>query len=482
MKKDEAKDKKQKVKTRTVAVELTLLFVFTLRLLPFLLFCFSHFSPFLPKINLPAIMFFSRIMLGLLLFNPFGALSQQAITAAKKQTAKAGAPPRTYVTALTQAGDDVDALLARYGLDGYDCNVSHFVKINNLRNNKTIKAPATYKLPIEIVTYNGKSIRTTLNITDWRVAKRIETFNKFAKEEGLRPDNFLQTKKLWVPWHELNCPEKKETVTPEASLDKNKKDRVVALGSGERGIGKSARNFSIFGEKYANTPLISSKLKGKVFYLVSGHGGPDTGAQGKRAGRTLCEDEYAYDVTLRLLRLLLSHGATAYMIVRDPNDGIRDTEFLSCDSDETVWGNRAIPRDQKERLQQRCDVINDLTKQNANKGVSEQIFIEIHVDSRSHDHKTDVFFYYRPDSEVSHKLALHMQKVFLMKYLKKRSQRGYTGTVTPRSLYMLRETTTPKAVYVELANIRNSWDQQRLVLKNNRQAVANWLCEALLTQ
>jgi len=74
-----------------------------------------------------------------------------------------------------------------------------------------------------------------------------------------------------------------------------------------------------------------------------------------------------------------------------------------------------------------------------------------------------------------------MHKTFLQKYLKKRGQRGYTGTVTPRNLFMLKETTIPKAVYVELANIRNDVDQQRLVVKTNRQALANWMCEALLS-
>lgn len=108
---------------------------------------------------------------------------------------------------------------------------------------------------------------------------------------------------------------------------------------------KGNRCLPDFRPKYAKTPLASSRLKGKeVYYLISGHGGPDPGAQGKRAGHTLCEDEYAYDVTLRLLRLLISHGATAYMIVRDGNDGIRDENYLTCDKDEFVWGNLAIPR------------------------------------------------------------------------------------------------------------------------------------------
>lgn len=442
-------------------------------------------SPFFPNFafhkHLLTVMFYSRIALGFLLSFACDAGAQKPVTASKLST-KPLAPPKTYVTAVAQKGDDAMALLTRYGLHEYDCNESQFFKINSLRKGSNVKVAATYKLPVEVVTYNGRSIRTTLNIDDWRVAKRIETYNKYALEEGLRTDNFLQTKRLWVPWHELNCPEKRKVAVAEASLAGAKNERDVPPGLGEKSIGKTARNYSILGKKYQHTPLLSSKLKGKVFYLVSGHGGPDSGAQGKRSGRTLCEDEYAYDVTLRLLRLLLSHGATAYMIVRDPNDGIRDTEFLNCDEDEVVWGNRVVPRDQKERLQQRCDIINDFTKQNAKAGLDDQTFIEIHVDSRSHEHKTDVFFYYRPDSEISHKLALHMQKVFLMKYLKKRNQRGYTGTVTPRALYMLEQTTTPKAVYIELANIRNSWDQQRLVIKNNRQAVANWICEALLSQ
>ncbi|MFZ4477301.1 MAG: N-acetylmuramoyl-L-alanine amidase, partial [Saprospiraceae bacterium] len=35
---------------------------------------------------------------------------------------------------------------------------------------------------------------------------------------------------------------------------------------------------------------------------------------------------------------------------------------------------------------------------------------------------------------------------------------------------------------IELGNIKNDWDQQRLVLKNNRQAIANWLLESLLEE
>ena len=417
----------------------------------------------LPRMILCSLFLFAASALG---------QSGKAPSELKKRTSGT-ASAKTYLVVPAQKGDDLPAFLRRYGLYDFECNITRFFEINGLKEDYRVKAGVSYKLPVEVVTYNGKSIRTTLGISDWRTAKRIESYNKYALKEGLRSDNFIETKRLWVPWHELTCPGEGETEVAATDTGPPGEDNTVIKGS---------RHYDIMGKKYAKTDIISHKLKGKVYYVVSGHGGPDPGAQGKRAGRTLCEDEYAYDVSLRLVRLLISHGAIAYMIVRDANDGIRDEEYLQCDQDEKVWGDLTIPRAQKERLQQRCDIINAFTKKNAKLGPENQIMVEIHVDSRTRDTKTDVFFYSRPGSEPSRKLAEHLHKTFLQKYLKKRSQRGYEGSVSARNLYMLKETTTPKAVFMELGNIRNDWDQQRLVLKNNRQALANWICDGLLSE
>lgn len=417
-------------------------------------------------------------------------LLSNGVTAYAFQSSKSKPAPKTKASAVTNApkekkvvdppeyllvsagkGDNVPSLMERYGLSEVDCNVTHFFKINNLKQDYRLKTGAMYKLPIEIRKYNGKSIRTSLNIEDWKTAVRIETYNKEAKEKGLRDDNFLTSKQLWVPHHELHCTEE--------AKEKAEAETAPILTGGEPIAAKTTRTFPIFGKKYENTPLLSQRLKGRVYYIVSGHGGPDTGAQGTRSNHTLCEDEYAYDVALRLLRLLVSHGATAYMIVRDDKDGIRDEDYLVCDKDEKVWGNKVIPLDQKQRLQQRCDVINTLSKKHAKAGALEQTFIEIHVDSRSRNMKTDVFFYHASDSDTGKKLALRFHQTFLQKYMKTRSQRSYSGTVSARDLYMLRNTSIPRSVYVEMGNIRNDYDQQRLVIRSNRQALANWMYEAL---
>ncbi len=386
----------------------------------------------------------------------------------------AASPPTDTVwfQVKAQSGDYQDRLLKRFALANFPCNLTKFRRLNRLKPTDKLTKGKTYSLPIMIADYDGKSIRTTLGISDVEQALRIQAFNDTALKAGQRKDNFRRTNKLWVPWHELACPPDGEAAV---ATDSDMDDAVV---QGPRpSIGN--RVFPIFGTRYAHTDLIDTKLAGKVFYIVSGHGGIDSGARGTRQKHTLCEDEYAYDVALRLTRLLVSHGATTYMIVRDPDDGIRDAEYLECDTDEVLWGDKSIAAAQRERLQDRCDIINKYTAEYKRKGIDDQTMIEIHVDSRSQSAKTDVFFYHKPESIASARLANRMQETFLLKYAKVRATRRYTGTVTARSLFMLTETQVPKAVYVELGNIRNPYDQLRLILPRNRQFLAQWMLEAI---
>ena len=65
------------------------------------------------------------------------------------------------------------------------------------------------------------------------------------------------------------------------------------------------------------------------------------------------------------------------------------------------------------------------------------------------------------------------------KYALHQKNREYKGYVKHRSLHMLNYT-YPTAVFVEIANIRNSSDHKRLLLSSNRQALANWLFEGTI--
>ena len=381
------------------------------------------------------------------------------------------AAPTEYLKVPAVNGDGVFSLLRRYALDQHSCNHQLFYDLNQQKRNQGLHVGKYYQLPIRIYAYNGKSIRSTIGKNDWDLAVKIQKYNEEMHVQGRRPVDYRKDKVLWVPHHLLTCD---KVDIPAAVVPASQGENLANAEGG-------SRKFPIFGKKYENVPLVDNSLAGRVFYIVSGHGGPDPGAIGKRSGKQLCEDEYAYDVSLRLTRKLIAHGATAYMIVRDPNDGIRDAQILKCDYDEVVWGDEKIFRSQKARLTQRSSIINELYEKHRAQGVVDQRVIAIHVDSRSTNTRTDLFFYYHPESSVGEALARRMYRVMKQKYERYRANGQYSGTITGRDLHMLRETKAP-TVYIELGNIRNINDQKRIILRDNREALAKWMYEGIIAK
>ena len=362
-----------------------------------------------------------------------------------------------YLKITPKTGEGTYALFRRYNLNATSCNIKKFKEINNIKNLDLLKGKS-YKLPILVYKYNGKSIRSTLGNYDLELAKRIQAYNEKAQTDGLRKKDYRVDNVLWVPYEYVNCEGKGEVV----STPSNKK-------------------YPVFGKDNEEVKIKDKRLKGCVYYVVSGHGGPDPGAMGKYNGKTITEDEYAYDIALRLAKDLLEHSATVYVIIRDPNDGIRDAKVLKPDKDEVCYKNQKIPLNQVARLNQRVDAINRLYAKHKKLGVKKQRVIILHVDSRGKGQRVDMFFYYNARSKTGKKLATLLMNTVEDKYNKNQSGRGYYGTVKARNLHLLRKT-KPPAVFIELGNIRNSRDQKRFVIEDNRQAVANWLTEGLLRE
>lgn len=388
-----------------------------------------------------------------------------------------------YVNVVARPGEDVQSLLSWYKLHEYQCNFDKFYEINNIKPNTQLKHNTVYKLPILLYRYNGKSIRTTISDEDINKALRIKAYNEQMLEIGLMTTNFVLNRALWVPIHEVKCKGGK-AVSPSANTNTNPTTStptpppIIAPLPPSLTQKPPDEQYAIFG-KNQTVEMQSDKLKNAVYYIVAGHGGPDTGAIGSRSGKDLCEDEYAYDVSLRLAKNLLENGAKVYMITRDNNDGIRDGQYLPCDYDEVCWPNKKIPRGQKSRLNQRASAINSLYETHKARNAKVQRALMIHIDSRSKSNQTDVFFYHHPASRGGKKVANQLQETIKAQYQKHQPSRGYKGTVTARDLHMLRET-NPTAVYIELGNIRHERDQRRFVVKDNRQAIANWLMDGLV--
>lgn len=248
---------------------------------------------------------------------------------------------------------------------------------------------------------------------------------------------------------------------------------------GEKGgKGNNTIREPLFGKKLAEVEITSDKLKGACFYISSGHGGPDPGAIGHVGRHELHEDEYAYDVALRLARNLMQEGATVRIIIQDKKDGIRDDRYLKNSKRETCMGD-PIPLNQVARLKQRSDKINELyAKDRKQFKYCRAIFL--HVDSRSKGEQIDVFFYHAPKSTQGKRLATNMRNTFQAKYDRHQPSRGFSGTVSERNLYVLRHA-QPVGTYIELGNLQNTLDQRRFVLSDNRQALANWMTEAIIS-
>jgi N-acetylmuramoyl-L-alanine amidase len=371
-----------------------------------------------------------------------------------------------FVKAYPKKGDGIYAMLRRHKLPTTSIYVNKFRELNAdlLASNDELSLEYFYLMPIYKNKFNGVNIRSTLKISDYQLAKQIQNYNEELVRAGVRSSHYTKNLELWTPYFMIT-ELKTEKQTPPPSSPQH----PAATGS--------AGTYKIFGSNYSAVDRIDNSMKGYYFYLVSGHGGPDPGAYGVRGSNRLYEDEYAYDITLRLARRLIEHGATVYIIVRDPRDGIRDAAILRGDHDEKYYGGARISAKPRTRLQKRAAIINNLYAKNK-KNAKGQYTLVLHVDSRSNSQRIDMFYYYKRNSSTGKKLAYALHNFVKRKYQQHQPGRGYGGTVTTRNLYML-QNVRPTTVYIEVANIRNSRDQDRLVIVNNRQAVANWLCNGL---
>ena len=334
--------------------------------------------------------------------------------------------------------------------------------------------------PTEVVAKEGDGIYTVLRKNGLDPAVYFKQFLELNKG-SIGKDSSLYIGKIYLlPQNNKPAPplateageagqkaEAKSELKPEAKTEIKK----------ESNASPAFIEYPLFGKNYARVEIKDQQLKGAVYYLTSGHGGPDPGAIGKYGPYSLGEDEYAYDVTIRLARKLMEHGATVYMIIQDPDDGIRDTPILELDIDELCYPNLPIPYSQKERLRQRTRAVNNLYIQH--KGTYQRM-LAIHVDSRSKGENIDVFFYHHENSPSGKRLAESIHQTITSKYNRHQPNRDYFGNVSHRSSLYVVKYSHPPAVFIELGNIRNDRDQRRFVLPDNRQALANWISEGIL--
>jgi len=376
-----------------------------------------------------------------------------------------------YHKVKARNGDGITILLQRYELHRDSRLRKAFLDLNSLKENQFLIHKKSYTLPVRLYNYDGKSIRSTIGDNDWDKAVRIQKYNEAIFSKGSRSTHYTESKILWVPLSELTDLK----FSPQMEIAQtNIKPVDVKIKS----VTSSITLNDIYGKGKKLNKAKDNSLKGKVYYIVSGHGGPDPGATCDSCDMTLCEDEYAYDVSLRLARNLEEHGAIVEMVVQDKNDGIRDASYLPCDKDERLANGEKLPANQMKRLVQRTNYINRKHEEYSRKGHKDQVVVSIHVDANSKSTQQDVFFCYYRHSEKSRLLAGQIRNTFSQKYKEHQSNKSYRGYLHERGIYVLRKT-NPPAVLIELANINNRYNHKRILPSANRQALANWIFEGL---
>jgi len=170
-----------------------------------------------------------------------------------------------YHTVSPRSGDALHNFLARYEMSIANGMKQAFLEMNNLTNTSYLYMHKKYTLPVQLYNYNGKSIRSTLGIDDWKRAVRIKEYNESLLNRGVRSTHFTKSKILWVPTPELSN-ENPIAITTKSKSTKSNPTKPsptpVAL--------QSFINDDIYGKQYAKVEFIDQELQGKVFYVVSG--------------------------------------------------------------------------------------------------------------------------------------------------------------------------------------------------------------------
>jgi len=373
----------------------------------------------------------------------------------------------SYVTTKAKKGDGISVILNRFHLPVSEQNIDLFVNLNPNRFDKYggILLDYRYQLPIIKVRYNKKNFESSIP-SEYSINKgSILEYNQKMESIGFK-GNYNSDGYIWIPIYLMNDNKSSDN---DVSVLKTKSEKEVKRGQITE---------PLFGKAFQNVKITNNSLAGYTFYLVSGHGGPDPGAIGYKNNKELTEDEYGYDITLRLARNLMEYSANVFMIIQDSADGIRNEHYLKNNTNEVLINGDSISFNQKIRLSQRADIIN---KESEKFQYDKQYCLELHVDSRTTKKRIDIFFYYQDGNESGKSMANTIYKTIKRKYDKNQPGRGYTGSVTTRDLYMLRNIKVP-SVYIELGNIQNPLDQVRLLDPNNRQAIANWLRDGIVKE
>lgn len=230
-----------------------------------------------------------------------------------------------------------------------------------------------------------------------------------------------------------------------------------------------ARNiYAVFRSEAENLPRISNALAGWHIVLDPGHGGLDPGAivavrDGNNREIVVTEDEYVYDIALRVYRILIQHGAEVSLTVLAPDHHLRsnsNARLTFVNRKNEVYADTKHnktdgwrPVGTKDGLDMRKNIAARLTQAlppaKRSKGT---LFVSLHADNSSELPEGTAVLYDGKDSQ-----EMTRSKAFAKVMT---AHTGEGSFIRHQALRVLKDNPADAAILVEVRNIHysgNAW-------------------------
>ncbi len=258
---------------------------------------------------------------------------------------------------IVERGDALWEIARAYGVSVYRLKILNGLRSNRIYPGQEIKLypdgklePSTASAGPRLATYvvqRGDYLGQIARLHQMSVAE-ITRINKLKKNAVIHPGDRLKVRPMrWVELSEINWDDLQihradmpkialgngpyYFSRPRKTRQPNKKSYEGHPSSPRQTYRQAARLWREFERKVGNMGRLSSRLEGWHIVLDPGHGGLDPGAlvsarDGNGNKLYVVEDEYVFDIALRVYVLTRLHGAQVTMTLLSPNHLIRQSE------------------------------------------------------------------------------------------------------------------------------------------------------------